>query len=635
MSDLLMEHEAAKRDVDATTDYQPSQEERQTIKMVEKLLARAKKHRRLYDKEWTNFYKQFRGKQWKQQRPSYRHSEVINMIFQMIQSDVATQMDARPKIEYVPREPSDFELATILTQVADADWERNNWLMELTAAVYDSRFYGTGFIEVSYDVEAELGAGAIHLESLDPFYQFPDPNARDVNKKCRYHIVAEPKDIELLKKQYPKHKEFIKPDLVDLMAQEKTDLGTDRLKTQNTDRAALVDTMEQDGASQRDQALYITCYLFDDEYEEKREEATPGDELAPPVYTQMLKYPNGRKICMASGVLLHDGPIPFDDRRIPIAKLVNYILPREYWGMGDVEQLESPQMIFNKLVSFALDVLTLMGNPVWVVDDTAGVDTDNLISRPGLVIEKTAGSEVSRMEGVQLQPYVLQLIDRMKTWFDDIGGNNDVSRGADPGNITAASAISSLQEAAKTRVRQKSRNLDGCLQDVGQLYAARVFQFYDAPRIFRITNNEGAQKYFKFHIDRREEMDESGQMVERKYAVVRDYHQPDPETQSPGGWAINAREFPVTDATRFDVKVSTGTSLPAAKAERTNMAFKYFDTGAFDALELLKATDYPNAEAVHARVQERKMLEAQKQAQMAAPPPPPAGPEGAPPPPMA
>jgi hypothetical protein len=97
---------------------------------------------------------------------------------------------------------------------------------------------------------------------------------------------------------------------------------------------------------------------------------------------------------------------------------------------------------------------------------------------------------------------------------------------------------------------------------------------------------------------------------------------------------MEAREFPVTDATKFDVKVNTGSSLPAAKADKTNLAFKYFESGAFDALELLKATDYPNAEAVYARVQERKMQEAQKQAAMSAPPPAPGGPppQGPPPP---
>jgi hypothetical protein len=620
--DMLMEHEGVPRDDAQKTDYSPTDAEKRTIKMVEKLLSRARRHRKTYDKNWPDQYKSFRGKQWKEQRPSYRHSEVINLIFTAIQSDVATQMDARPKIEYVPREPADFELAQILTEVADSDWERNNWLMELTAGVYDTRLYGSGFYEVGFDPDADLGAGAITFESDDLFYHFPDPNARDVNKKSRYHIVAKPMDVELLKKWYPKHAEFIKPDLVDLMAREKMDLGADRFKAHNTDLGPMLGTDDgAPGSATREQALYITCYLLDDEYEEEqKEQREPGSDETKVTYTQSLKYPQGRKICMASGVLLDDGPIPYEDRKFPFARATCYILPREFWGMGDVEHQESPQRIFNKLVSFSLDVLTLMGNPVWVVDDTAGVDTDNLVNRPGLVIEKAADSEVRREEGVQLQPFVLQLIDRMKTWFDDVSGNNDVSRGADQGSVTAASAIASLQEAAKTRVRQKSRNLDAALQDIGQMYAARVFQFYDSPRIFRITNNQGANKYFKFHIAKETMPDGSVQ----RSAVVQDYNHPDEATQSPGGYAM-PRKIPVTDATRFDVKVSTGSSLPAAKADRTNMAFKTFEAGAIDEPALLEAIEYPNWQAVWARVDQRRMEKAQQEAAMAPPP------KGAPP----
>lgn len=638
MSDLLFEHEGITKSDEKVSDYQPTDQEKRTIKLVEKLFQRARRHRKQYDANWPTYYKMFRGKQWKEQRPSYRHSEVINMIFQMIQSDVATQMDARPKIEYVPREPGDYELAQILTEVADSDWERNNWLMELTEAVYDSRFYGNGFMEWGYDPDAELGAGAITMESLDPFYQFPDPNARDVNKKSRFHVVAEPKDVELLKKMYPDKAEFIKPDLVDLMNQEKMDLGQERFKAHNTDLGPMIDANERLGSTARDQALYITCYLLDDEYDEERKDLRePGSEEIKTEYTQRLKYPQGRKICMANGVLLHDGPIPYDDRKFPIARLVCYILPREFWGMGEVEQLESPQKIFNKLVSFALDVLTLMGNPVWVVDDASGVDTDNLVNRPGLVVEKAPGTEVRREEGVQLQPYVLQLIDRMKNWFDDVGGNNDVSRGASTEGVTAASAINSLQEAAKTRTRQKSRNLDSCLQDGGQMYAARVFQFYDAPTVFRITNAQGANKYFKFHVDHAHPvldqtgapvMDEQGNPKTQKMAIVQNYNEADPAAGIPGGYSM-PKKIPVTDATRFDVKVSTGSSLPGAKADRANMAFKAFEAGAIDEPALLEDIEYPNWQAVWARVEKRRADQAAQEAAMA---PPPKG-QAAPPPP--
>ena len=125
-------------------EYMPTDAEKASIKLVEKLFEKGKKHRALYDEKWLDYYRMFRGKQWKEQRPSYRHSEVINLIFRTIQSQVPIQLDARPKFEYMAEEPGDIELATIMNQIADALWVRGNWSQELLEVVYDANIYGTG-----------------------------------------------------------------------------------------------------------------------------------------------------------------------------------------------------------------------------------------------------------------------------------------------------------------------------------------------------------------------------------------------------------------------------------------------------------------------------------------------------------
>jgi hypothetical protein len=327
----------------------------------------------------------------------------------------------------------------------------------------------------------------------------------------------------------------------------------------------------------KDKAMLITLYVKDDSFDEEEKE----DEAGEKVYEQRKRYPNGRKIVVCSGVLLEDGPNPYDDGEFPYQRWQNYVLPREFWGISEVEQLESPQKIFNKLVSFSLDVLTLMGNPIWIVSNDSDVDVDNLFNRPGLIIEKSPGSEVRREEGVQLQPYVLQLIDRMQQWFNDIAGTQDVSRGATPGSVTAASAISSLQEAALTRVRQKSRNLDMYLQNLGQQYASRVMQFYTAPRVFRITSNEGATRYFK------------ASFQEGKAYVQ--------------NWSGTGYDMPqeLGATGKLDVRVTTGSTLPFAKAEKEQKLLSLFDRGIIDAEEVMKGMEYPNWEAILARVQEK------------------------------
>lgn len=609
---MLSEHEAPNSLESKPVGYEPSEDEEKAIRLVDRLFQRAKNARKAYDEKWLDYYRMFRGKQWKDARPSYRHSEVINLVFRAIQSEVPIITDAMPRPEFIPSEPNDFELSQILNDVLDSDWNYNNWSYNFTESLYDSHIYGNGFGCMGYDPEASDGIGGISFKSADPFYQFPDPSSKNVNDESRYYIEAEPVDIEILKQRYPDKAQYIKADITDISKKDKQLSEQVKYKSPTDNRTVLEGSSAYDLGS-KDEALEVCCYIKDMETVEDESKEMGEDGQEKTVYIKRLKYPNGRKIVVVSGVLCADGPIEYDDGKFPYLRLTNYILPREFWGISEVEQLESPQKIFNKLISFALDVLTLMGNPIWVVDNTSGVDTDNLFNRPGLIVEKEPNSEVRREEGVQLQPYVLQMIDRMKGWFDDISGSNDVSRGVRPEGITAASAITALQDASQTRLRQKTKNIDAFMQEFGQMYLSRVFQYYDVPRVFRVTNNENVTKYFKFHVDTVDEIDPISGMPtgeKKKVARVRQYQQGD------DGQHYLGEEKQYDVKRRFDVKISTGSALPFEKSRVESQSMQLFDRGIIDAEEVLKNIRYPNAETVMKRM-------AEKAAQQAAMQPPP------------
>ena len=599
------------------TDYDPSPEEKKAIKLSDRMYSKAKKARKPYDENWLNYYKMFRGKQWKENRPTYRHSEVINLIFRAIQSMVPILTDGRPMPSFIPQEPQDLELAEVLNEVLESDWNAGNWLYVLTEAIYDSHFYGAGFGSLKYDPEANYNQGAIVFRSEDCFYTFPDPASRDVNKESNYFVFAEPRDIETLKRENPDKAQYIKPDLIDVARRDKSHVQDQVRYISPTDMRMGMDGVSNFDNDSRDEALEVSLYIHDPEVLEEEKKEIGDDGMEKSIYIQRMRYPNGRMIKTVSGVLIEDCPIPYEDNKFPYLKLINYILPREFWGISEIEQLESPQKIFNKLVCFSLDVLTLMGNPIWVVDSDSDVDTDNLFNRPGMVVEKAKGSEVRREEGVQLQPYVLQLIDRLKGYFDDISGSTDASRGVKPEGVTAASAITALQESSQTRLRQKTRHIDAFMQDFGQMYISRVFQYYDSPRVFRVTNNQNVQKYFKFHVEKRQVVDEQGQATgeETKFAKVRDYNQGEDGQHYLG----EEREYQIRG--KFDVMVSSGSSLPFEKDRIEQQSYALFDRQIIDAEEVLKNIKYPNAEAVMQRMMDKQM-QAQEQEAMAAQAPP-------------
>lgn len=600
---IISEHEKAP-ELDGPSDsgeqYNPTPEEAATIKMVDKKFMRAKRWRAQYDKKWMHYYKMFRGQQWPEQRPAYRHSEVVNLIFQAIQSTVPIITDTRPRWEYQPQDPSDMDFASVMNKVAEADWVKNNWLMDLTEIVYDAHFYGTGLSEIGYDPKAKPMEGDIFLKSCDPFSSYPDPSAKDVNKNARFFLKAEPVDVDEMKREYPELGHFVKADIVDAIRNERTELEPiyqlrlpiDETKSMQGNGVSVESLLDQ-------KCLKKTLYCLSDE--------TIEEPDATGAMVKRLKYPNGRKIIVAGGVLLEDGPIPYDDGKFPYARLVNYLLPREFWGISEIEQLESPQRTFNKLISFSLDVLTLMGNPIWIVDDEAGIDTDNLINSPGLVVEKNKSGEVRREEGVQLQPYVLQLIDRMQEWFTSIAGTMESSP---PPGVTAAAAIQDLLEASQTRVRLKARYLDAALQDMGQMYLSRVLQYRNSPTIVRLTGNEQDGQYFKFHVKPMTDemgqpmMDEAGNPM--RAAVIQE--------MGPGG-VTSSREIPIKGS--LDVRVSTGTTMPFMKAQKSREAKELFQLQAIDQEELLKSIEWPNYQGVMQRMAAAAQQAAQAE-QMAA-----------------
>ncbi len=624
---ILATHQGVLAPTVQDTGAQPTDEEKNLAKQIDKLFEKHAKYRKKYDQTWVDNYKFFRGQQWLTRRPSYKHKEVINLIFSTIQSQASVMLDTRPQVGFLPQDPSDLIFSELLTQVFQADWDRNNWLDEVAQVIFDAHIYSVGFSYASFDPDANHGAGGVEFCCEDPFDFYPDPSATNVNKKCESFIVAKPMDIDLIKKKYANspYVTLIKPDLEDLSYSKRTVQTLHRRV--NTDVDLPVEKVTS-GVNvddiYRDKALVITAYLKPSDTEEIEQDDIDAD--GEKLYITKLKYPRGRKVVKINNYIMEDTELPYDHLEFPYQRLVNYILPREFFGISEVENTKGPQVVFNKLINFSLDVLTLMGNPIWKVPTEGNVNTRKLINQPGLVVEYANGAagEPHREEGVQLQPYVLQLIDRMEKWFNDQAGTQDVTRGINPPGVTANAAIENLLEAAQKRIKQKMRNVDSYMRDFGKQWVSLVMQYYTAPQIFRLTNKDESNQYFKFHVEDRPVMgapgmngeppsqmlDAAGQPKTQKFAIVRKFAKNEmgvmTEEEVPSEYEIRGE---------LDVKVNTISGLPFNKAENEQRLMNLFDRGIIDAQEVLVKMDYPNYEAVLQRVKEQQAQQAAQQPQ--------------------
>ena len=263
----LSEHQAPEKSA-APANYEPTPDERKLVKKVEKLFDRHRSHRNNYDSDWMDNYRFFRGRQWQEIRPSYRHSEVLNLVFQAIQSQVPIMTDARPKFEYLPQEPSDRPFADLINEIAKSDWEAKNWLFKLTEVLYDGHIYGTGLSKLEYDPELRGGAGDIDYRSEELFYSYPDPDAEDVNERSRAWVRAEPMSMAEIKRRWPDKGKYVKEDVQDLMDATKNDLNPLRFRNPKGDKSMVENSSLKTTTGDKKAILY-EAYFFDDEIDEQ------------------------------------------------------------------------------------------------------------------------------------------------------------------------------------------------------------------------------------------------------------------------------------------------------------------------------------------------------------------------------
>jgi hypothetical protein len=592
---LMDEHMSAdEKERGSSQSPEQSDEECALVKKTMEMFYRFKNYRKRYDSRWMDYYRLMRGNQWDYRRPKWKNSEVVNLIWQTIQSQIPLQTDVRPRFSFLAKEPNDIRFAETLDSIAESDFENQNWLRVIYEILWDAWIYGTSFASVHYDQESDYGMGAATFQSEDIFHCYPHPDANTINdNESDCFFYASPISTEKVKRAFPDRAQYIKPDIFDRLKKERTELKTFTMSYFSSDKQLAEGHFgsSDNGQDDIERTMVIEAFYkptdVEEELKEEKEEGAEEEKEGKKKYIYKKKYPDGRHIVIANNMILYDGPLPYEDKLFPFAKLNNYILPREFYGVSEIEALESPQIVFNKLLSFSLDSLALTGNPIWIIDSNSEVDTDNLANIPGAVVEKNPGSEVRRESGVSLNPSMFNMLDRLVGWFNTVAGQSEFSQGEAPGGVTAASAIEQLIRASRQRVRQKQRNLDMFMKEAGRLYMNRVFQYYTVPKIFRITNSDGSQMFRKFRV----ESDQEGNRV----AIYSDFE------ETPRG-IIEGREEKLLLKGNLDIRVTTGSELPFDVADNERKALALFDRGIIDAEEVLTRIEYPNKERVLQRM---------------------------------
>ena len=446
---------------DNSKKYTPTEKERKLVEWVYSKFKQAYVAKAPLMDKWKTYMSAYKGTYFQNQNiPDYKSNEISNMVFSTIETIRPVMTDNNPKFLAIPNTPTGMEFTADVQTALDYEWDREKMPLKLPAQLIPMLVYGNAVWFVQWDGK-DGEYGNISIKPVDPFNIFPDPLAESIDNS-EYLVYATYRNANQIKQQFPEKASAIEGSRItmsELVAER------DNNDTQDANQVLILEMWCRD---------WVT---MDESVEGKKQ----------------LKYPKGRVItCLPElGILLSDKKNPYKDGKFPFVLMKNYDIPFEFWGVGEVEQIMSPQHYVNELTNQIIDNAKNTANMQWIIDKNSGIGQGKLTNRPGLVIRKTPGSEVRRDTPPPMPSYVREQIEILKKDIQDISGVFDSLKGEQQGSVTAASAILALQEASQARIRLKIKLMEASLSELAQIVYSRMQQFWKLDRWVRVTDVEG------------------------------------------------------------------------------------------------------------------------------------------------
>jgi len=157
-------------------------------------------------------------------------------------------------------------------------------------------------------------------------------------------------------------------------------------------------------------------------------------------------------------------------------------------GLGIVDLFETQQRYADKLDQIVLKNALMASHNKLLVTEASGFDADDLRDWSREVHRGESLNGVTWFSTPPLPAYIIGYVEGVREHIKQESGANDFSRGMAMGGITAASAISALQEMSNKRARMIARALHESFRDAVRLEieVEREFNFFARPVVVTV-----------------------------------------------------------------------------------------------------------------------------------------------------
>jgi hypothetical protein len=554
-----------------------SEGEKQLLTHLDKLYVEGAEHRAKWSKNWQKAIQTIHGNQWPEKRPKYKINAVMNFLGEIIERKAGLLTDGRPSMLVTSSKQEDDPICEILQKTCEGVFSERSFEQKLTEHVMLEEHFGSSFMNTTFDRNLDYGKGDIDFVTIDPRSFIFDPFVtRSWNlENGEYCCLETIRPTELLRDIHKR------PDDI------KADFGSQEVRSDSL--VYKIRDFFGYGKTGEERTSVIPRSVIRDWWVRDRTTKGKGGEK--------LFKGQWRHIIIAGGCPVEDGVNPFIDGRLPFDMMEWIFNVDSAYGLNEVDKLEMPQILFNKVLASVVENAILMGNGIWKGDRDALSDKewDRLSNEPGSQVRVRPGKNLSRETPPALPNYMMSTLSVLQEGMEKLSGITEVTEGRRPGQVTSGVAIESLATMAQTTIRLKARQIEAMIERMGQKLIPRIFQFYTTDRVFNFSgaSNGKIQKYTFEREKIRKKIQKDGELSFRDYVF----------------------------------KVVPTSSLAMTKWQKGLMATQLYQMGLIDEKAALDSLEFPNRDEIMKRMSQKQeeqfqlMMAAQQEGQGISQPP--------------
>lgn len=428
--------------------------------------------------KWLGFYELYRNFETRDRLP-WQSKLFIPKAFEVVEKIGPRLIAHDPKFLAVPKKAGALQFSSIIQEYLQFVWEEESLSDKMSLWVKSMLIYGTAFAKIDWKMRTKTKkkkkltkTEELTIEEETLIDEVPTFEVADI-----FDILIDPRETSIQDAFGLIHK-------IDNVLKENLD----------TDVYFNLDEIEENEIDDDKKQKHVERGVMD----------MDTDYISLKEYWGYFDAGKGLKeyvITIANGgtlVRFEENPFITDNRPRglrPFVAIYDQPVPNEFYGIGEIEPIESLQIEINTLRNQRMDNVNLGINQIWRVDPDSGINPSQVVSAPGQLIFARAG---------EIEPLFNRDVP-VSSYNEEAAINRDIQTTTGTIDFTQEGGRSSFTNTAtgeriraneaNSRYQYKLNNVESGIAQVGKIMIRMAGVLADENIVIRRLTEEGDVKF--------------------------------------------------------------------------------------------------------------------------------------------